>query len=167
MLYVICGLLCLTLLAAALFFFFRSGELSVQLRASEEAWKTKEESYVSELAKLEKIRHIPDIIEKSKKVNAHVEGRLADAEKRAGEIFNMGVCQTHVLWNPQRQQTWDGGAQRSPGTSYLEPATARRVGVPNPPVSGTHQFNSGRQLVGVSNSPSAWASITSSVAGTV
>jgi DNA repair exonuclease SbcCD ATPase subunit len=102
MLYVICGLLCLALLAAALFYFFRSDELSVQFRASEEAWTTKEETYVSELAKLEKIRHIPDIIEKSKKVNAQVEARLAEAEKRAGEILQhaleVGQERSKKLW---------------------------------------------------------------------
>jgi DNA repair exonuclease SbcCD ATPase subunit len=102
MLYVICGLLCLALLAAALFYFFRSDELSVQFRASEEAWTTKEETYVSELAKLEKIRHIPDIIEKSRKVNAQVEARLAEAEKRAGEILQhaleVGQERSKKLW---------------------------------------------------------------------
>ena len=33
-----------------------------QLRQAAEAWQEKEEAYTSELAKLEKIRHIPDII---------------------------------------------------------------------------------------------------------
>jgi hypothetical protein len=91
MVYAIVLLLCLALLGAALFFFLRSGELSARLRASEEAWKAKEERYTSELARLEKIRHIPDIIEKARRVNADVEAKLADAERRADEILQRAV----------------------------------------------------------------------------
>ena len=65
MFYFILFLLSLALTAAALFFFIRSNELSSQLRQAAEAWRQKEEAYTSELDKLEKIRHIPDIIETS------------------------------------------------------------------------------------------------------
>ena len=52
MLYVFLFLLCFALLAAALFYFFRSNELHSQLRQAAEAWQKQEELYTSELDKL-------------------------------------------------------------------------------------------------------------------
>ena len=66
MFYVVLLLLFFALTAAALFYFFRSNELNSQLLQASEAWRQKEEAYTSELDKLEKMRHIPDVIEKCK-----------------------------------------------------------------------------------------------------
>jgi C4-dicarboxylate-specific signal transduction histidine kinase len=88
MFYVILVLLCFALLAVALFYFLRSNELNSQLRQASEAWSQKEEDYTSELGKLEKLRHIPDVIEKARKTKEHAEAKLADARNRADEILH-------------------------------------------------------------------------------
>jgi cell division septum initiation protein DivIVA len=93
MLYAIVIVICIGLIAAALFFFIRSNELSSQLRAAAEAWQLKEDGYTSELAKLEKIRHIPDVIEKAKRAKADGEAKLADAEKKADEILQLALVE--------------------------------------------------------------------------
>ena len=93
MFYFILLLLSLALMAAALFFFLRSNELSSQLRQEAEAWQEKEDAYTSELAKLEKIRHIPDIIERVRKSKEQVETKLAEAQRRADEIVQRAVVE--------------------------------------------------------------------------
>ncbi|MDB5352862.1 MAG: hypothetical protein JWN86_4109 [Planctomycetota bacterium] len=96
MLYVLLTVACLGLIAAALFYFLKSGELAAQFRSAEEAWKHKEEGYTSELAKLEKIRHIPDLIERARKSKADVEARLAEGEKRADEILQRAALEAQA-----------------------------------------------------------------------
>ncbi len=93
MLYLILLVVCLGFLAAALFYFIRSRELSAQLRGAEEAWHIKEAGYTSELAKLEKIRHIPDVIEKARRTKADSEAKLAVAERRAEEILQRALVE--------------------------------------------------------------------------
>jgi F0F1-type ATP synthase membrane subunit b/b' len=85
------------LTGAALYFFFRSNELHSQLRQAAEAWQQKEEAYTSELAGLEKIRHIPDIIERARKSKEQVEAKLAEAQRRADEILRRAVAEAQVL----------------------------------------------------------------------
>jgi hypothetical protein len=77
----------LALTGAALFFFIRSNELGSQLRQAAEAWRRQEEAYTSELAELEKIRHIPDIIEQARRSKEKVEAKLAEAQRRADQII--------------------------------------------------------------------------------
>jgi T5orf172 domain/Domain of unknown function (DUF4041) len=91
MLYAIVILICMGLIAAALFYFIRSNELSSQLRAAAQAWQLKEDGYAAELAKLEKIRHIPDVIEKARRAKADGEAKLADAERKADEILQRAL----------------------------------------------------------------------------
>jgi hypothetical protein len=91
MFYFVLLLLSLTLTAAALFFFIRSNELSSRLRQAAEEWRQKEEAYSSELDKLEKIRHIPDIIERARGSKEQVEAKLAEAQRRADEILARAV----------------------------------------------------------------------------
>jgi hypothetical protein len=93
MFYLILLLLSLALAAAALFFLIRSNELSSQLRQAAEAWQEKEEAYASELAKLEKIRHIPDIIDRARRSKEQVEAKLAEAQRRADEILQRAVVE--------------------------------------------------------------------------
>jgi hypothetical protein len=107
MIYVILILLCLVLFAAALFFFLRSGELSAQLQASQEAWRITEDAYTSELAKLEKIRHIPDIIEKARKSKADIEAKLAEAESRADNIVRRALEEGHEQTKKWRAEADD------------------------------------------------------------
>jgi len=87
--YTVLILISLCLLAAALFYFFRSMELLAQLRQAAE----KEESYLSELAKLEKLRHIPEVIERAKKANAEGEAKLAGALRRAEVIVEIAMAE--------------------------------------------------------------------------
>jgi hypothetical protein len=85
MLYLSLGIICLGLLAAALFYFLRSNELSAYIKGAEDAWRLKEDDYTSELAKLEKIRHIPNVVEKARRTQAEVEAKLAAADRTAAE----------------------------------------------------------------------------------
>jgi F0F1-type ATP synthase membrane subunit b/b' len=84
-------LLALALTGVALFFFIRSRELTSQVRQAEVAWQRTEEAYTVELAKLEKIRHIPEIIEKARRAKADVEAKLAEAQRRSDEILQRAV----------------------------------------------------------------------------
>jgi hypothetical protein len=93
MLSVILVAVCLGLIGATLFFFIRSNELSTQLHQATEVWQAKEDAYTAELAKLEKIRHIPDLIEKARRTKADIEAKLADAEKRADEILQRALAE--------------------------------------------------------------------------
>lgn len=83
--------ICLGLTGALLFYFIRSGELASQLRGATEEWSLKEDAYTSELARLEKIRHIPDVIEKARRTKGDVEAKLAEAERRADEILRRAL----------------------------------------------------------------------------
>jgi hypothetical protein len=91
MLYLFLAVACLGLLAAALFYFLRSGELSAQILSAEETWKEKEDTLTSELTKLEKIRHIPDVVEKAMRTKAEAEAKLTAAARRADEILQHAV----------------------------------------------------------------------------
>jgi T5orf172 domain/Domain of unknown function (DUF4041) len=97
MLYVIFLLVILALMAAALYFFIRSNELSSQLRQAAEAWQQKEYVYTSELDKLEKIRHIPDIIERARRSKEQVEAKLAEAQRRGDEIVQRALAEARDL----------------------------------------------------------------------
>ncbi len=92
MIYFLLFLIVLTLTAAALFFFFRANELSLQLRQMAVEWEKKEEVYTSELAKLEKIRHIPDIIERARKSKEQTEARIVEADSQAHEILEKALA---------------------------------------------------------------------------
>ena len=96
MFYFFLFLLFLALTAAALFFFIRSNELSSQLRQVAEAWRQKEEAYTSELDKLEKIRHIPDIIERARRSKEQVEAKLAEAQRTADEIVQRALAECRI-----------------------------------------------------------------------
>jgi F0F1-type ATP synthase membrane subunit b/b' len=85
MLYFILVALCLGLFGASLYFFIRSGELSTHLRQAEKSWRVEEDGYTSELAKLEKIRHIPNVVEKARRTQADVEAKLAEADRKAAQ----------------------------------------------------------------------------------
>jgi hypothetical protein len=85
--------LLLALTAAALFFFIRSHELNSQLHQVTEAWRQKEKAYTSELDKLERIRHIPDVIERARRSKEQIEAKLVDAQKRADEILQRAVSE--------------------------------------------------------------------------
>jgi Meiotically up-regulated gene 113/Domain of unknown function (DUF4041) len=92
MLYAILVVVCLVSFAAAFFYFLRSNELASHIRQETEAWQEKEGTYTFELAKLEKIRHIPDVIEKARKTKADTEAKLAEARRQADEILQRGLA---------------------------------------------------------------------------
>ena len=93
MLQILLAATCLALFGVALFLFLRSRELSSQLRRAEEAWRLEEAGYTSELAKLEKIRHIPNVIEKAKRTQADIEVKVVEAEQRAEEIVRRALAE--------------------------------------------------------------------------
>src|SRR4051794_30379418 len=86
MTYLILIVLSLALLGVALFYFLRSNELRLQILQSEREWQEREDAYSSELTKLEKLRHIPGVIEKAGRTKQEIETKLAQAQKRADEI---------------------------------------------------------------------------------
>ena len=79
------------MLSVALFYFLRTKELDSQLRQAAEAWQQKEDGYTAELAKLEELRHIPDVIERARNTKAEVEARLAEAQNRAEDILERAM----------------------------------------------------------------------------
>ena len=81
------------LTAAALFYSIRASELSSQMRKAAEAWRQKEEAFTSELDKLEKIRHIPDIFDRARKAKEQVEAKLAEAQRTADEIIERAIAE--------------------------------------------------------------------------
>jgi T5orf172 domain/Domain of unknown function (DUF4041) len=97
MFYVVLLIVILASVAAALYFFIRSNELSSQLRQAVEAWQQKESVYTSELDKLEKIRHIPDIIERARRSKEQVEAKLAEAQRTGDEIVQRALAEARDL----------------------------------------------------------------------
>jgi hypothetical protein len=91
MFYAILLLFLFTVTGIALFYFFRSNELNSRLRQATELWQQKEEAYTSELHKLEKIRHIPNVIERVRRSKEEVDAKLAEAGRRAEEIVQAAV----------------------------------------------------------------------------
>ncbi len=135
MFYFVLLLLVLALTGATLFFFIRSSELDSRLRQAEEEWRQREKAYTSELDKLEKIRHIPDIIEKARRSKEQVEAKLSEAQRRAEEILR-------GPWRSARSQ------QEAPGGSR---AAANRIesGTPRAPERGGDGVE-GREIAGPS-----------------
>ncbi|WZP00819.1 DUF4041 domain-containing protein [Isosphaeraceae bacterium EP7] len=91
MLYAFLILLSFALIGSTLFFLLRSQELNSQLQRASETWQQKESVFNSELAKVEKLRHIPDVIEKARRTKEDIEEKLAQAQKRADEIVRRAV----------------------------------------------------------------------------
>jgi len=104
MFYVILMLFLFAVTGIALFYFFRSSELSSRLRQANELWDQKEEAYTSELDKLEKIRHIPDVIERARRSKQEVDVKLAEARKRAEEIVQTAVLDAQRLSRKLREE---------------------------------------------------------------
>ncbi|WP_422928104.1 DUF4041 domain-containing protein [Singulisphaera sp. PoT] len=94
MLYVILILLLFALAGASLFLFLRTKELKAELEHSLGAWQAKEVEYTSELTRLDKLRQIPDIIEKARRTKADTEARLAQAQLRADEIVQRALAES-------------------------------------------------------------------------
>lgn len=107
--------LALALTAAFLFFLLRSNELSSRLSRAAEEWRQKEEIYTSELASLEKIRHIPDIIERARYSKEQVEAKLTEAQSRADEILRRAVAEAQSQSRRIREE-----AERERADSELE-----------------------------------------------
>ncbi len=94
MLYVVIGLIILASIGLTIYALINKSELVAQISALQRAIQKHEASYTAdlegfraELAKLDKIRHIPNIIEKSKKLEAEIAAKLEQAQKGADEII--------------------------------------------------------------------------------
>jgi hypothetical protein len=119
MLYIVLFVFCFSLLAAALFYFFKSNELSVQLRESSKIWREREDAYTSELDKLEKLRHIPDVIEKARKTKEQAEASLGVAQMRADEILTRALAEAEDNVRGMRE---DAERQRAAAQEELKVA---------------------------------------------
>src|SRR4051794_13509572 len=127
MLFALLLLFSLALTGVALFYFFRSSELNSQLRQASEAWRQKEEIYTSELDKLEKIRHIPDIIERARKSKLEVVAKLAEAQRRADEIVQRAVIEAQEQSRRLRAAGEEElEASRASGQQLLSQASSRK-----------------------------------------
>ena len=78
---------------------------STQLRQSVEGWQEQEAAYRSELDKLEKIRHIPNVIEKASRTKEQAEASLAEAKMRADEIVQRAVAEAQNQSRKLREET--------------------------------------------------------------
>jgi hypothetical protein len=123
MFYILLLLFSSALTGAALYFYLRSNELNSQLHQAAEAWQQKEDAYTSELAGLEKIRHIPEIIERARKSKEQVEAKLAEAQRRADEILRRAVEESQVLNRKLRDEAErDLARSRAEGQKLLRDA---------------------------------------------
>lgn len=93
MLYVFVGLIVLGAIALALYAFLKKGELEDTVIALQDesqrqkvAQVTEIEGLKSELAKLEKIRHIPGVIDRAKKIEREIEAKLEQSKQQADGI---------------------------------------------------------------------------------
>jgi hypothetical protein len=91
-LYAIIGLVVLISITAALYCALQKSDLETQISALQKTIEEQEASHAfeleglrSELSKLEKLRHIPGIIEKSKKTEQEIAAKLEQAQKEADE----------------------------------------------------------------------------------
>lgn len=94
MFYLIAGLIVLASVAAALYAFIKKGELEGTITSLKEEIRELEHRHAdefdglrSELSRLEKIRHIPGVIEKAKNTEREAAARLARAQEKADEII--------------------------------------------------------------------------------
>lgn len=85
MFYTIIGLIVLGFAAVALYSFIRKGELEDRLATLEDEL----EALNSELSGLEKIRHLPDAIERVREAKRAAEARLEQAQEKADEIIRI------------------------------------------------------------------------------
>ena len=93
MLYAVIGLIVLASIGLAVYALINKSELVAQISALQREVQEQDASYTAEidglraeLAKLDKIKHIPNIIEKSKKLEAEIAAKLEQAQKEADEI---------------------------------------------------------------------------------
>jgi hypothetical protein len=94
MFYFIAGLLVLASIGFGLYVVIRNRELHSLVTQLQETLRERGQQDVAELrglkdelAKLEKIRHIPDIIEKAKRTKDEIAARLEQAQNKANEII--------------------------------------------------------------------------------
>lgn len=128
MIYIAFALSSLCLLAAALYFFLSSRDLAARLRQSEKLWAEEQASYVAELTKLEKIRHIPDVIERARKTKADCEARLADAQRRAEAIVENAMAEARERARKHQagiDRQWE--AQRLEARKLLSDAESKKA----------------------------------------
>lgn len=104
MMHAIVILISVCLMAAALFYFLRSRELRTQLREATKSWREIEDGYAAELASLEKIRHIPDVIERAKRAKAEGEARLTEAQRRADQIIERAMAEAQEKGGKLRRE---------------------------------------------------------------
>jgi hypothetical protein len=92
MFYAVIGLIVLASIGLALYALLHKSELEAQIATLRRACEEQDERYLgevdglrAELTKLDKIRHIPNIIEKSKKLEGEITATLAQAQKEADD----------------------------------------------------------------------------------
>jgi vacuolar-type H+-ATPase subunit H len=90
-LYIVLSIAVLALITVALYGFLKSRELASQLAQATAAWQKQEEAYLAELNALDKLRPIPNVIEKARKAREEAEASLAQAYVRAEEIVRTAV----------------------------------------------------------------------------
>jgi Meiotically up-regulated gene 113/Domain of unknown function (DUF4041) len=93
MLYAVLGLIVLAAIGLAVYALINKGELVAQISALQKEIQEQEVSYTAEiagfraeLAKLDKIKHVPNVIERSKRLEAEIAAKLEQTQKVADEI---------------------------------------------------------------------------------
>lgn len=96
MFYAVLGLIILASIGLAIYALINKSELVAQIAALQKIVEEQDESRVTEiedlkteLDKLDKIRHIPNVIDKSRKLEAEIAAKLAQAQKEADDTVLM------------------------------------------------------------------------------
>jgi F0F1-type ATP synthase membrane subunit b/b' len=104
MFYALIGLIVLASIGLAIYALINKSELVAQIAALQNELQEQEVSYNAEidglraeLAILDKIKHVPNIIEKSKKLEAEIAAKLEKAEKEADEIVKSATQEANSL----------------------------------------------------------------------
>jgi len=102
--YAIVGLLVLVSIGLALYALFRKSELEAALATLQEEFRQREARDTdelvrlrTELAKLERLSHIPGVIERAKKTEQEIEAKVEQARIRANEIISKTNAKSHRI----------------------------------------------------------------------
>ncbi|SIO13135.1 protein of unknown function [Singulisphaera sp. GP187] len=104
MFYVVAGLVVLVSIGLAVYALISKSELVTRVAALEAEIQEQDASdsaevvaLRSELAKLEKLRHVPNILERSKKLEAEIAARANEAQQQAFEIVQTATREANTL----------------------------------------------------------------------
>ncbi len=104
MFYIITGLIVLASIGLALYALLNKSEMAAQISALQRAIEEQDASYSSEievlridLSKLDKLKDVPNIIQRSKKLEADIAAKIEQAQKEADQIIKAANQDADIL----------------------------------------------------------------------